>query len=177
MVWDACSASISERSWTRLVPVAARPIGRTYQIVATGKFGGQLELVGHILRLHDLVGPLSVGIVELVDLEPRANAGCLLGIGDRSVEEVGDGPRVRRRVPLDLDGVACFGRTYGNRRRHDVAVHVAGDVVRLHVRHRVVRRRHADACLVPWRHSVDPKLVEVLMGEGADGEEEKGKHG
>jgi hypothetical protein len=63
----------------------------------------------HVRRLHDFIRPLAIYIVELVDLEPA----CALARRRRRVvdgeQEVRDGAWVARRVPLDLDGVACRG--------------------------------------------------------------------
>ena len=103
------------------------------QVVAAGQVGGQLEAVRHILRLHDLVCPFAVDVVELVDLGPGADARGLLRVGDGAKEAVGDGARVRGGVPLDFDGVAGLGAADGDGAGDDVAVYVAGYVVGCYV--------------------------------------------
>ena len=54
---------------------------RAQQVLAGSQAGGQLELVGAVAGLHDLVGPLAADLVLLVDLEPaRTDAVGLAGI-------------------------------------------------------------------------------------------------
>lgn len=136
----------------------------TYQVVTTRELCRQLERVRHVDRLHDLVRPLPIHIVLLVDLEPGAHAGSLRCIRDGSEQHVRDGPRVGGRIPLDLDGVAGL-RSNGSHPRGDlVAVDVARNVVAGHVRDRVVAWGFPDADFVAWGDIVDPELVEVLVG-------------
>lgn len=42
----------------------------TEKVLAAGKSSGKLELVRHVVGLHDLVGPFAVNVVELIDLKP-----------------------------------------------------------------------------------------------------------
>lgn len=105
---------------------------RAEEVLAAGETGGQLELVGHVGRLHDLVGPLAIDLVLLVDLEPAStDTGSLGGVVDGSVEEVSDGARVAGGVPLDLDGVALSGGDGLDARGNLGAANVASHVVRL----------------------------------------------
>lgn len=89
----------------------------TYEILPSGQGLREAEGVLHFFGGHDLVGPLSTLVRELVDLEP-AGAGtgrALRAAVDRPEEEVRDRPRMRRRVPLHRDLVA------GARRRRRYA--------------------------------------------------------
>lgn len=90
--------------------------------------------MGHIDGLHDLVGPLPVNVVLLVDLEPA----CAYSRGRYRaaygpVQHVCDGARVRRGVPLHFDRVAGLR---GHRRdaRALGPAHVTDYVVARHVR-------------------------------------------
>lgn len=143
------------------------------EILSAGETSGELELVGHVGGLHDLVGPFAVDLVELVDLEPASADTSSLGrIVDWSVQEVGDGTGVAGGVPLDLDGVAFGGLDGFNAGRHLAAVYVASHVVGLYVCDGAVGGRHPDADLVAGCLIVDPELVEVLVGR--DGGDEGG---
>ena len=128
----------------------------TYQVLAARETSRQIELVGHVDRPHDLVGPLSINVVELVDLEPAsAHTSGGRSIVDRAEEHVGDWARVSRAIPLHLDAVALAGLDgLDNRRsrRHNVA----GDVVARHVGDWAVGRRHPNADLVAGRLIVYP---------------------
>lgn len=136
----------------------------TYQVITTRELCRQLERVRHVHRLHDLVRPLPIHIVLLVNLEPGAYAGSLRSIGNGSEQHVRDGTWVRGRVPLDLDGVASLRGNRGHSRGDLVAVDVARNVVAGHVRDRIVAWGFPDADFVAWRDIVDPELVEVLVG-------------
>lgn len=154
---------------------------RAQQVLARSEAGGQLELVGAVASLHDLVGPLAGDLVLLVDLEPAgADAVGLAGIIDRAVEEVGNGAWVAGVVPLDLDGVALGGGDGLDARGHLGAAHVAGHVVGGYVRDGAVGGRHPHADLVARCLVVDPELVEVLVGGGhaeeGGGEDSLGEH-
>ena len=140
---------------------------RAEQVLARSEAGGQLELVGAVAGLHDLVGPLAGDLVLLVDLEPAsADAIGLAGIIDRAVQEVGDGAWVAGVVPLDLDGVALGGGNGLDAGGHLGAAYVAGHVVGCYIGDGAVGGRHPDADLVAGCLVVDPELVEVLVGGG-----------
>lgn len=114
---------------------------------------------------HDLVGPLSVDVVNLVDLEPSgSNARFLRGIVDGAEKEVGDWARVAGSVPADGNAVSLAGSNGVNARRDGAASDVAGHIVASDVCHGAVARWHPQADLVSRRHIVDPHLVEVLVG-------------
>ena len=150
---------------------------RAQQVLAGSQAGGQLELVGAVAGLHDLVGPLAADLVLLVDLEPaRTDAVGLAGIVHGAVQEVGNGTRVAGVVPLHLDGVALGGGDRLDARGHLGAPHVARHVVGGYVRDGAVGRGHPDADLVAWCLVVDPELVEVLVG-GSDAQEGRGEDG
>lgn len=83
-------------------------IREKYQIVAACQLSRQREIVRHPSRLHDLVRPLSVSIIELVDFVPGSHARRLRCIRHWSVEHVGDGAGMSGLIPLDLDAVASF---------------------------------------------------------------------
>lgn len=137
---------------------------RAEEVLAASKAGGQLELVGHVVGLHDLVGPLAIDLVLLVDLEPAGtDTGSLASIIDGSVEEVSDGAGVARVVPLDLDGVTLSSLDGLNTRGNLGSADVAGHVVGLDVGDGAVGWRHADTDLVAGGLIVDPELVEVLV--------------
>ena len=141
---------------------------RAEKVLSASETSGQLELVCHVGGLHDLVGPLAIDLVLLVDLEPAgADTSSLAGVIDRAVQEVGDGSGVAGRVPLNLDGVAFSGLdgldTGGNLGAVDVASHVIG----LYVGDGAVGGRHTDTDLVAGSLIVDPKLVEVLVSRGS----------
>lgn len=140
------------------------------EVLSAGKTSGELELVGHVGCLHDLIGPLAVNLIQLVDLEPAsANTSSLRCVIDGTVQEVGDGTGVAGGVPLDLDGVALSGLDGLNARRYFTAVDIAGHVVRLYVCDGAVRWRHPDTDLVARCFVVDPELMEVLVGrDGGD---------
>lgn len=118
----------------------------------------------HVLRLHNLIRPLPIHIIHLINLCPRPDTRRLRGIADGAKEHVRDGTRVRGRVPCHLDRVTSLGGDGGHARGHYVAVDVAGNVVAGDVRDGIVARGHADSDLVPGRDAVDPELVEVLVG-------------
>lgn len=118
----------------------------------------------HVYRLHDLVCPLPIHIVLLINLEPGAYAGSLGSIGHGSHQHVRDGAWVRGRVPLDLDGVASLRSNGGHPRGDRVAVDVARNVIAGHVRDGIVAWGFPDADFVAWGDIVDPELVEVLVG-------------
>lgn len=89
--------------------------------------------MGHVDNLHDLVSPLPVDVVLLVDLKPAR--ACPRGRGRAAhgpVQHVCDGARVRRGVPLHFDRVAGL---HGHRRdaRAFGPAHVADYVVACHV--------------------------------------------
>lgn len=90
--------------------------------------------MGHVDSLHDLVGPLAVDVVLLVDLEPAGAYPRGRGRAAHGpVQHVRDGARVRRRVPLHFNRVAGLR---GHRRdaRSLGPTHVADYVVACHVR-------------------------------------------
>ena len=164
----------------------------TYEILPSGQGLREAEGVLHFFGGHDLVGPLSTLVRELVDLEP-AGAGtgrALRAAVDRPEEEVRDRSRMRRRVPLHCDLVA------GARRRRRYArparpVYVARYVVAVDVGlefcalsfsssfafafslclsgwegvtdHRAVARRHPDRHIQAGALPVNPELMEVLV--------------
>ena len=146
---------------------------RAKQVLSACETSGKLELVGHVGGLHNLVGPLAVDLVELVDLEPAgANTGSLGSVVDRSIQEMSDRTRVTGGVPLNFDGVALGSLNSLNTRWHLVAIDVAGHIVRLYICDRTVGGRHPDADLVARGLIIDPELVEVLVGR--DGRDEGG---
>lgn len=137
---------------------------RAEEVLAACEAGGQLEFVGHVAGLHDLVGPLAINLVNLINLEPSGtNTSGLAGVVDGSVQEVSDGAGVARVVPLDLDGVALSSGdgldTRGNLGAADVASHVIGG----HILDGAVGGWHPDTDLVAGCLIVDPELVEVLV--------------
>ena len=134
----------------------------TEQVLAGGETGGKLELVGHVLSTHYLVGPLAIDVVKLIDLEPRSNACGILCRVDRPEEHVCDGAGVSGLIPLDFDGVALV-RSDGVGDA-SLSVDITSHVLARDIGHRAVRRRHPNANLVAWRFPIDPELVEVLMG-------------
>jgi hypothetical protein len=146
---------------------------RAEEVLSTREAGRQLELMGHVVRLHDLVGPLAIDLVKLINLEPAsADASSLGRVVDGSVQEVSDGARVTGGVPLNLDGVALSGRNGLNARGHLAAADVAGHVIRCYVCDGAVGGRHPDTDLVTGGLIVDPELVKVLVSR--DGAEESG---
>lgn len=135
---------------------------RAKEVLAAGEAGRELELVAHVLGAHDLAGPLAVDVIELVDLEPRSNTSGILGGVDGAEQHVSDGSRVARLVPLDLDGVSLAGLNgVGDT---SLSVDVAGHVLAGDIGHGAVRGRHPNADLVARGLSIDPELVEVLVG-------------
>ena len=146
---------------------------RAEEVFSTGKASRQLELMRHVGRLHDLVGPLAVDLVQLINLKPTsANTGSLGSVVDRSIQEMSDRTRVTGGVPLNFDGVALGSLNSLNTRWHLVAIDVAGHIVRLYICDRTVGGRHPDADLVARGLIIDPELVEVLVGR--DGRDEGG---
>lgn len=155
---------------------------RAEKVLSGSKAGGELELVRGVVGLHDLVGPLAVDLVLLVDLEPSSTDTVgLAGVVDGTVQEVGDGAGVAGVVPLDLDGVAFLRGDSLDARRNLGAADVAGHVLGCHVLDGAVGGRHPDTDLVARGLIVDPELVEVLVGGGGADEggceECLGEHG
>lgn len=133
--------------------------------------------MGHVVLLHDLVGPLAVDLVELVNLEPSStDAGSLGSIVDGSVEHVGDRTWVAGLVPLDLDSVALGGSNGLDTGGDLGAADVADDVVAGYVGDGTVGWWHPDANLVTGGNIVDPELVKVLVSRDG-GEESAGENG
>lgn len=132
------------------------------EVLAAGETGGELELVGHVVGSHDLVGPLAALGVEFVNLEPFSDTSSILGGVDRAEKHVGDGSRVAGLIPLDLDGVTLLGIDSDGDTL--LSVDVAGDVLAGDIGHGAVRGRHADTDILTRGLSVDPELVEVLVG-------------
>lgn len=91
------------------------------------------ERICHVDSFHDLVRPLAVYIIQLVDLDPSSNASSLCCICHWAVEEVRDGTRVSGGIPLHLDRIACFGSVDGFGARDDIAINVAGNIIRLNI--------------------------------------------
>lgn len=120
----------------------------------------------HVHGHHDLVRPLAVDIVLLVNLDPLAHTGGLRGIGDGAEQHMRDRAGVCGRVPLDLDGVASLGGDGRHARGDLVAVDVACDVVAVHVCDGAVAWGLPDSDLVAWGDPVDPELVDVLVRSG-----------
>lgn len=87
-------------------------LGLAHKVLPAREVRRQLEAVLHVGGAHDLVGPLAPLVVELVDLNPagadarRRRRAAVHG----PVQEVRDGARVRRLVPLHRDGVPRAGR-------------------------------------------------------------------
>jgi len=127
----------------------------TYEVLSRCEASRELELVGHVACAHDLVGPLSIDVVLLVNFEPSStDTSCSGSIVDGK-EEVGNGAGMTRLIPLDLDAVSSSGlnglhSTLAGRR--DVASHV----VARDIGHRAVGRRHPNSDLVPRSLVVDP---------------------
>lgn len=141
---------------------------RAEEVLSAGEAGRQLELVGHVAGLHDLVGPLAVDLILLIDLEPAStDTSCLRSIVDGSVQEVSDGARVARAVPLDLDGVTLSGGNGLDARGNLGTTDVASHIVRLDIGDGAIGRRHPNANLVAGSLIVDPELVEVLVSGGS----------
>lgn len=144
-------------------------MGRTYEILAAGEAGWELELVRHVVRLHDFARPLSSFGVEFIDLEPAAAytrvGRCIVD----GLEEVCDRAWVAGVVPLDFDAVACFG-VDGHDGGTRGARHIAGHVIAGYILDGGVAWWHPDADLVAWGGIIDPELMEVLVGGGSSHE-------
>jgi hypothetical protein len=129
--------------------------------------------VGHVVSTHDLVRPLPINVVKLIDLEPsRTDTSNLRGIIDGTEKEMRDWSGVAGLIPLNLDSVALVRGDSLNSRGNLVSVHVAGHGIAGNIFDRGVRRRHPDSGLITWGLAIDPELVEVLVGR--DGGEEGG---
>lgn len=117
--------------------------------------------MGHVVCAHDLVRPLSINVVELVNLEPGSDTGGILCGVDRAEKHVSDGSGVAGLVPLNLDGVSLVGSDgVGDT---SLSVDVAGNVFAGNVGYRAVGWGHPNADLVTRSHIIDPELVEILV--------------
>ena len=136
----------------------------TEKVLYVGKTSRQLELARHVVGLHDLIGPLAINVVLLVNLEPACtNASRLRGIINGSEQKVRNGTQVTGVIPLHLDGVALGGINRQDASGDLGAVNVAGHVVGLDVSDRAVGGWHTDADLIARSNIVHPKLVKVLV--------------